>query len=146
MRINLDDRLDKEYPEPSECEVNDRNCEYTVDTVCHECGTVACDACSVGVRHQPQLSKYTYPQGQDTERIQQHCPDCALEHTLNPRNLAVGGGGVTLGLLFVGLGGTNTLALTLTGIVIITFGAYLLRYEYRLKARHNDEYGITSMW
>lgn len=147
MRINFDERLDKDYPEPSECEVNDRNCEYDVHSVCHECGIPMCEACSVGIRHQPQLSKYSYTKKNQTDRRQQHCPDCMQGHTLSGRNLVVGGGGLFIGLLFIILGGTNSLFLTSLGLLLLlTVGIGFLRLEYRLKHRENQRYGIISMW
>lgn len=146
MRINFDDRLDKEFPEPFECGVNDRNCEYDVHSVCHECGTPMCEACSVGIRHQPQPSKYTYTERNRVERRQKHCPDCMQGHTLSGRNLAVGGGGLFVGILFIILGGTSSLFLTIFGLLLLVAGGGILRYEYRLKHRENQRYGITSMW
>lgn len=145
MRIDLDDRLDKEYPEPAECEINERDCEYRVDHVCHECGAKLCEACSIGIRHQPRLSLYTYETDDGTERIQQHCPNCAARHTLSGRNLAMGVGGVLVGALLAYVGGLDTIALTVIGLAVLTAGAWLTRHEYRLKVRHNDNYGPESL-
>jgi hypothetical protein len=146
MRIDLDDRLNKEYPERSNCEVNDRDCDYDVDTVCHSCGTKMCDACSIGVRHQPRLSKYTRDVGDDTERFECHCPDCIDDHTLNVRNLGIGGGTGLFGLLLAFVGLPNTPVLAVIGLVLLVAGALVLRAEYRLKLRQNENYGFTSLW
>lgn len=146
MRIDLDNRLDKEYPERSTCEVNERDCDFDVDVVCHECGTKMCDACSIGVRHQPLLSKYTYDTPEGTERFQQHCPDCIGVHTLNLRNVAIGISLLFLGIIFAVVGGADTLALTVIGLVMLVGGGFVLRAEYRLKVRDNDNYGIMSLW
>jgi hypothetical protein len=143
MRIDLDDRLDKDYPEPSECAVNERDCTFSVDHVCHECGTEMCAECSVGVRHQPHLSKYTYRTAEGEERIQHHCPDCIDHHSLSSQKLGIGFGGIVLGLLFAASGVS---ALLIVGLLLLVVGGYVLRTEYRLKKRHNDRYGISSMW
>lgn len=146
MRIDMDDRLDKEYPERSECQINERNCTYRVDKVCHQCGVVMCDSCSVSVRHQPQFSTYSY-EGQDgVESVQQHCPRCLQMHTLNRRNVGLSLGGVVLGVALVAAGNTETVALTVVGLLLLLVGLLLGRYEYRLKARDNDNYGLASMW
>lgn len=146
MRIDFDDRLDKEYPERSNCEVNERDCEYDVDTVCHDCGAKMCDACSIGVRHQPRLSKYTRQVGGQTEEFECHCPDCIDEHTLNLRNLAIGLGFAFIGLLFALLGVPDTPILAVIGLLALVAGGLVLRAEYRLKVRRNDNYGVTSLW
>lgn len=146
MRINLDDRLDKEYPERSNCEVNDRDCNYDVDAVCHDCGTKMCDACSIGVRHQPRLSKYTHDVEGETKRFERHCPDCIDEHTLNMRNIGIGGGIALFGVLLAFIGLPNTPVLAVIGLVLLVAGALVLRSEYRLKARRNENYGFSSLW
>ncbi|WP_340100844.1 hypothetical protein [Salinibaculum salinum] len=146
MRINLDDRLDKEYPERSNCEVNDRDCDYDVDTVCHNCGTKMCDACSIGVRHQPRLSKYTRNVEEGTERFERHCPDCIDEHTLNMRNLGIGGGMGLFGALLAYIGVPDTPVLAVFGLFLLVAGALVLRTEYRLKTRRNENYGFMSLW
>jgi len=146
MRINITDRTDKSYPEPPECEVNGRNCVFSVDNVCHECGKQMCHECSVGVRHQPYFSKYTYETTDGTERIQQHCPGCLENHTINMRNLAIGIGGLLVGLLLIAFGTTQTPALAIGGVLLALVGLLVTRYEFRLKARQNDDYGVSDMF
>lgn len=146
MRIDLDDRLDKEYPERSNCEVNERDCNYDVDAVCHDCGTKMCDACSIGVRHQPRLSKYTRRVGADTERFECHCPDCIDEHTLNWRNVGLAGAVGFVGLLLAFIGMPDAPVLAVVGLILLVFGGLGLRAEYRLKVRRNDNYGLMSLW
>jgi hypothetical protein len=146
MRIDFDDRLDKEYPERSNCEVNDRDCNYDINAVCHSCGTKMCHACSIGVRHQPRLSKYTRNVGGETERFERHCPDCIDDHTLNMRNLGIGLGVALLGALLAFVGLPNTPVLAVVGLVGLVAGALVLRAEYRLKVRRNENYGFSSLW
>jgi hypothetical protein len=146
MRIDFDDRLDKEYPERSNCEINDRDCNYEVTTVCHDCGAKMCDACNIGVRHQPRLSKYTRDVEGETERFERHCPDCIDEHTLNMRNLGIGLGVALLGALLAFIGIPNTPILAVIGLLLLVAGSLVLRTEYRLKVRRNDNYGFASLW
>lgn len=146
MRINIADRTDKDYPEPPECEINGRDCSFRVDNVCHQCGKKMCFDCSVGVRHQPRFSKFTFQTEDGTERIQQHCPDCLDKHTLSMRNLGIGLGGIVVGLLLAVLGGADILPLTVIGVVLLIGGVLMTRYEYRLKVRHNDNHGIGDMF
>jgi hypothetical protein len=142
MRIDLDDRLDKDYPEPTECGVNERDCTFSVEYVCHECGEKMCAECSIGVRHQPRLSKYTFSTREGEERIQQHCPECIDHHTLSKQKLGIGLAGVVGGLLLAVVG---IPLLIVFGLALLVTGGYVLWNEYQLKKRHNDEYGISSM-
>lgn len=146
MRIDMDDRLDKEYPERSGCQVNERDCSYRVDHMCHDCGALLCEDCSVGVTHQPQFSTYRYDDESGTETTQLHCPRCLDEHTLNRRNVALGLGSVVLGLVLAAVGTTDVVAVTALGAVLVLVGLLLARYEYRLKTRDNGNYGLSSMW
>lgn len=144
MHIDLDTRLDKEYPEPPQCEVNDQDCSYGVDNLCHECGKKMCADCAIGVRHQPHLSKYTYETEEGTERIQQHCPDCIDSHEVSGRILGLGFGAGALGLLLAIAGTATAVSTTVVGLVLFVAGLLVLRHEYRLKALHNPNYGLPS--
>jgi hypothetical protein len=146
MRIDMDERLDKEYPERSRCQVNERDCSYRVDQMCHDCGTLMCEECSVGVSHQPKFWKYRFEGQNGTETTKRHCPQCLDAHTLNRRNVALSVGSVVLGLVLAAVGNTDTVVATVLGVVLILLGLLLGRYEYRLKARDNSNYGLSSMW
>lgn len=145
MRIDFDDRLDKEYPEPLECSVNDADCTFEVASVCHECGATLCSECRIGVRHQPQPVEYD-PADVTDPVTQFHCPDCLDTHTLDPTKVAAGGGGLLVGLFFLLVGAATTPALAVIGLLVAAAGGLFLRHEYRLKYRHHDDYGIRSMW
>lgn len=142
----VEKEFDKPYPEPPECEVNDRDCEFDVDAVCHECGAPLCEACAIGVRHQPQLVKYEYTERTETDRTQLHCPDCLPGHELDRRVLALGGGGVVLGALLLYLVGLGSPAGAVVAVASLVAGAALLRHEYRLKVPQNDNYSIADVW
>lgn len=136
MRIDFDDRLDTTFPKEAECAVNDNDCEFKpVQAVCHQCGKELCGECGVGVRHQPQLIKYTYQTPDDQERIQMHCPDCAQVHSWNVMYLGGGAVAVVVGLAMLSTGG----AILALGLLAILVGGFLLRNEYRLKKKLDDQ-------
>lgn len=141
----IEKEFDKPYPESPECEVNDRDCEFDADSVCHECGTVLCSSCAVGIRHQPQLAKYEKPDGAGSDRTQLHCPDCLDRHALDSRMLGVGAGSIVLGLLLLVTTGVNSVLLALIALLLLIVGAATLRKEYRLKEPQNQEYNILDM-
>lgn len=137
--------FDRPYPERAECEVNDQNCHFGVDSVCHECGKLLCMACSIGIRHQPQLVKYRYREGGTTERIQQHCPQCLDGHSANERFLAAGLAAILLAIIFTWGSGGDSLWMILVATILLIIGIGALWNEYWLKKRHNSRYSITSI-
>ncbi|MFB6146210.1 MAG: hypothetical protein ABEJ08_00800 [Halobacteriaceae archaeon] len=142
----IDKTFDKPYPEEPECQANESDCTFDVDTVCHECGKPLCAECTVGIRHQPHLAKYVYTTGGEEKRVQQHCPDCIETHTLNTQHLGVGAGSAVLGLLLLWAVGLSSLVVALLALALLAGGGYLLRHEYWLKERLSDEYGLTSLF
>jgi len=127
MRISDTDRLETDYPERNKCEINNKECEFSpVSYICHECGTMLCSECAVGVIHQPQLVEYE----QNDEKKQAHCPDCASKHSLRLPVIGGGAAAVLVGLLLAVLLEPVSI---LIGLVIIGAGAYILRREFTLK-------------
>jgi hypothetical protein len=126
------DQLDGEYPPEPDCQVNEKNCTFDIDYLCHECGKPLCKNCAVGVRHQPQMFKYSRFNAEQDDRVQMHCPEHANGHKLDQAKLAGGGGGVLLGLLILYLGGVSAITL-LIGLPLLVIGGYLLYNEYNLK-------------
>lgn len=122
-----------EYPAGKECQVNAGKCRFEVDYLCHECGRQLCANCAIGVNHQPQLFKYVGLNSSSDERTQAHCPDCTAGHDWNTTVLGLAGGGVLLGLILLLLGGTDTLAVTFIGLVLVTLGGIFGYNEYGLK-------------
>jgi len=141
----IEKEFDKAYPELPECEVNDRDCEFDVSAVCHECGTPMCDACAIGLRHQPQLVKYEYEEGTGTERHQHHCPDCFEGHWINWRLAGGGVAGVALGAIILYTSGVSSVPLAVLALVLLLVGAWALRTEIRLKYPDNDNYLLTDL-
>lgn len=141
----IEKEFDKPYPESPECEVNDRDCEFDADSVCHDCGTVLCSSCAIGVRHQPQLAKYEKPDGAGTDPTQLHCPDCIDKHALDYRMVGVGTGSVALALLLLVTSGASSVPLALIALLLLVIGAAVLRKEYLLKEPQNQEYNILDM-
>lgn len=144
MRIDFDDRLDKEYPEPVECKENTTDCSFDADYVCHECGTPLCTGCVTLVRDQPQLARYSFEttdeSGERTrEKIQAHCSSCAESHEYDVRTVGITAGAILLGLLFVYVGGLDSLVLSLLGLVAAAGGAAVLYREYHLKTDFEPE-------
>lgn len=127
-------KLDGEYPPEPECQVNSSECSFTpVYALCHECGRKLCEECAVGVRHQPQIFKYTHDSSDGDERVQYHCSDCAQSHGYNTTNLLAGAGGVALGLVFLLVLYDISAIFIFLGLVLAGLGGYLLRTEYTLK-------------
>ncbi|GAB7093401.1 hypothetical protein JCM30237_05530 [Halolamina litorea] len=141
----IEKEFDKPYPESPECEVNERDCEFNVDAVCHDCGRLLCDSCAIGIRHQPQLVKYKYTSDGETERTQLHCPDCLNEHDLNYQIVGAGSGSLALGLLLLITTGGSSIVLALLALLLLVGGALVLRNEYRLKERINDSYTLADL-
>lgn len=141
----IEKTFDKPYPEPPECEVNNRDCVFDADSVCHDCGTVLCSSCAIGIRHQPQLAKYEKPDGAGTDRTQLHCPDCLDNHALDYRMLGIGFGGIVLGLLLLVTSGGSSVPLAVIALLLLIVGAVVLRKEYRLKNPQNEDYNILDM-
>lgn len=129
MRVAIDpDQLDTEYPPKHECEVNDKECEFSpVEYVCHECGKRACEECAVGVVHQPRLIKYVL-NGDEKEA---HCPECAETHTVRLPFVLGGGLAFIIGLAIAALIGAP--AAILIGVIIAGIGIYTAYWEFNLK-------------
>lgn len=141
MRINFDDRLDKEYPEPIDCKENTSDCTFNADNVCHECGTPLCSACTTLLRDQPQLVRYSYEtteeEGESTrEKFQAHCSECAESHDYNYLTVGITAGTVLFGLLLIYAGG---LVLSLIGLASVGGGAAAMYREHQLKTHFEPE-------
>lgn len=129
-------KLDGTYPAEPECQINSSECSFTpVYALCHECGRKLCEDCAVGVRHQPQIFKYTHDASDGDDRVQYHCSSCAQSHEYNVRNLAAGGAGVVLGLVLLGLLYSVSPIFIIFGLVLAGLGGYILRTEYTLKQK-----------
>lgn len=129
MRIDTN-RLDESYPPKHKCGVNSKECEFSVDLLCHECKKQMCNACAVGVAHQPQFIKYA----NNNDGTQAHCPECAAD-THNVRTEVVVGGvlGVIIGILVIGL--IQSAVGIMIGLSVLAFGGYLSYNEYQLKSQ-----------
>jgi len=126
-------KLNEDYPPKPECEANENDCTFTpVHAMCHECGRKLCEECTVGIRHQPQMFKYTHKEGSTEDRVQLHCSDCAQSHTFNMTVLAGAGGAIVFGLLLFGLGGSIPVLL---GLISLSIGGYLGYKEISLKKK-----------
>lgn len=138
--------FEREFPEPPQCEVNQKDCVFDVTAVCHHCGRPMCEACSIGIRHQPQLIKYNYTneRGQK-ERFQQHCPECLANHRLNTNLIAVGGSSLILGLLLLSIGGNTSALILLLSLLLLAGGGFVLWKEYKLKNPRNQNYSLIDM-
>jgi hypothetical protein len=129
-------KLNGEYPPELECQVNSKDCSFTpVHSLCHECGRRLCDDCAVGVRHQPQMFKYTRTEGTDSGRVQLHCPDCADSHEYNPTVLGAGAGALLLGLVLIALLSSASPIFIVVGLIALGGGGYLLYNEQQLKSK-----------
>lgn len=132
MRINMEEDIQKEYPATPECEMNEKECEFTpIEFVCHDCGKKLCVECAVGIKHQPQFNKYkfTTDTGDETESIV-HCPECAEKHSYNKGILALGGSILAIGLIsFV----FQSMAGFIVGAILALIGTSLGIREYDLK-------------
>lgn len=128
MRIDTD-RLDEPYPPQHKCEVNTKACTFSVDFLCHECGKQMCDACAVGIAHQPQFIKYSH----SNDETQAHCPRCAETHGVRTEVLAGGVLGVIIGLAAIGL--IQSPVAIIVGLLFLAVGGYLSYNEYQLKSQ-----------
>jgi hypothetical protein len=137
-------KLNGEYPPELECQVNSKDCSFTpVHSLCHECGRRLCEDCAVGIRHQPQMFKYTHSDAEGSDRVQLHCPDCASSHGYNTTVIGAGVGAVLLGLLFVLFLTSVSPVFAVIGLAALAAGGYLLYNEHQLKTELNaKELGI----
>lgn len=138
MRIDFDDRLDKEYPERIDCKENTSDCTFDADYICHECGSALCSACVTLIRDQPQLTRFSYDtvdeEGEPTrEMFQAHCSSCADSHEYDVRTLGATAGAILVGLLLIYVGGLDSLVLSLIGLAAAVVGAAVLYREYQVK-------------
>lgn len=128
MRVDTE-RLDTPYPPKHQCKLNGKTCEFSVDFLCHECGKEMCDACAVGVAHQPQFVKYFH----NNDKTQAHCPDCAEKHSVRTEVVAGGIIGVVIGLAVIGL--IQSPAAIVIGLLILAVSGYLSYHEYQIKSQ-----------
>lgn len=132
MKIDTE-QIDHQHPPEPECQINQTQCEGTpIEYVCHECGTPMCATCAEGLRHQPQLFTYSTINGEENERVQVHCPDCAESHTYQTVHFAAGGVGVLLGALVLFFGGLSLFTLPF-GLLLLAIGVALIGGEIWLK-------------
>jgi hypothetical protein len=131
MRVGVDpDQLDTEYPPEHECEVNNKECEFSpVKYICHECGKRACKECATGVVHQPRLIKYM----RSGDSKEAHCPECAETHTVRLPFVLGGGLALIIGLAIAVLIGAP--AALLIGGIIAVIGGYTAYWEFNLKKK-----------
>lgn len=128
-------KLNGEYPPELECQVNNIDCSFTpIHSLCHECGRRLCEDCAVGIRHQPQMFKYTHKEGDGADRAQFHCPDCANTHGYNTTVLGAGAGAVVLGVILMAFLSSVSALFIVLGLLALAGGGYMLYNEYQLKA------------
>jgi hypothetical protein len=137
-------KLNGEYPPELECQVNSKDCSFTpVHSLCHECGRRLCEDCAVGVRHQPQMFKYSHTDGAESDRVQLHCPDCADSHGYNMSVVGAGAGSVVLGFLMLVFLNSVSMLFVVLGLVALAAGGYVLYNEHQLKTElDTQEIGV----
>lgn len=133
-------KLNGEYPPELECQVNSKDCSFTpVHSLCHECGRRLCEECAVGIRHQPQMFKYTHSNGEESDRVQLHCPNCADSHDYDTTAIAAGAGASLVGLLLVVFLTSVSPIFAVIGLAALAGGGYLLYNEHQLKTELEAE-------